>query len=219
MYQSFSLHGLDLKLLKYLNFKDGFFIEAGANDGISQSNTLMYELNLNWKGLLIEPNEKKFNQCKENRKNSIVENAALVSKSFKNEFISGNFDQNDYESSLMAMVTDNGDYNDEEIIKNRNERIEKFKVVKVPALTLSELLDIHKINKIDFFSLDVEGYEISVLNGIDFQKHRPTYILIETANRKNYQEEIKKYMENKKYKMIEKMSINDDLFIDIQNEK
>lgn len=162
MYQSFSLHGLDLKLLKYLNFKDGFFIEAGANDGISQSNTLMYELNLNWKGLLIEPNEKKFNQCKENRKNSIVENAALVSKSFKNEFISGNFDQNDYESSLMAMVTDNGDYNDEEIIKNRNERIEKFKVVKVPALTLSELLDIHKINKIDFFSLDVEGYEISV---------------------------------------------------------
>ena len=30
-------------LLKYLNYRSGFFIEAGANDGISMSNTYMYE--------------------------------------------------------------------------------------------------------------------------------------------------------------------------------
>lgn len=36
---TYSLHDLDDKLLKYLNFENGFFIEAGANDGLSQSNT------------------------------------------------------------------------------------------------------------------------------------------------------------------------------------
>jgi hypothetical protein len=40
---TYSLHDLDDKLLKYLNFENGFFIEAGANDGLSQSNTALYE--------------------------------------------------------------------------------------------------------------------------------------------------------------------------------
>ena len=34
-----ALNGLDNKLEGYLNYKNGFFIEAGANDGYSQSNT------------------------------------------------------------------------------------------------------------------------------------------------------------------------------------
>jgi hypothetical protein len=38
-----SLNELDDKMLKYLNFNNGFFIEAGANDGIIQSNTYLYE--------------------------------------------------------------------------------------------------------------------------------------------------------------------------------
>ena len=28
-------------LLKYLNYENGFFIEAGANDGVAQSNTFI----------------------------------------------------------------------------------------------------------------------------------------------------------------------------------
>ena len=34
---------LDIKLEKYLNFSNGFFIELGAHDGITQSNTYYYE--------------------------------------------------------------------------------------------------------------------------------------------------------------------------------
>ena len=36
--------------------KDGFFIEAGAFDGETFSNTLFFELKQNWTGLLVEPN-------------------------------------------------------------------------------------------------------------------------------------------------------------------
>lgn len=36
--------------------RGGFFIEAGAFDGEYLSNTLFFELNRNWTGLLVEPN-------------------------------------------------------------------------------------------------------------------------------------------------------------------
>lgn len=50
-----SLNGLDEKLAPYLNFKGGIFIEAGANNGIRQSNTYYLEAVRGWKGILVEP--------------------------------------------------------------------------------------------------------------------------------------------------------------------
>ena len=60
------LNSLDKKLLEYLNFKDGFYIECGAYDGLNQSNTWYFEKELNWKGILIEPNKKIFKILKNN---------------------------------------------------------------------------------------------------------------------------------------------------------
>ena len=39
---------------------NGFFVEAGAWDGESFSNTLFFELKKNWTGLLVEPNPDAF---------------------------------------------------------------------------------------------------------------------------------------------------------------
>jgi hypothetical protein len=69
--ESFALNQLDLKLRPHLNLHGGFFIEAGANDGVNQSNTLYFEKNLNWKGILIEPIPELAQQCKENRPDCI----------------------------------------------------------------------------------------------------------------------------------------------------
>ena len=55
-----SLNQIDKKVYKYLNYKNGFYIEIGAFDGLNQSNTWFYEKELNWSGLLIEPNPKFF---------------------------------------------------------------------------------------------------------------------------------------------------------------
>ena len=52
-----ALNNIDKRLLEYLNYPNGFFIECGANDGVNQSNTWYFEKNLNWKGILIEPLE------------------------------------------------------------------------------------------------------------------------------------------------------------------
>ena len=44
------------------NVKDGFFVEAGADDFLLNSNTLMFELLHGWTGLLVEPLASRFQQ-------------------------------------------------------------------------------------------------------------------------------------------------------------
>ena len=46
----FSINQLDRQLEEYVNYDDGFFVELGANDGVTQSNSLYFELKRNWKG-------------------------------------------------------------------------------------------------------------------------------------------------------------------------
>ena len=38
------------------NKKNGFFIDIGAHDGVTISNTLFFEKQNDWKGICIEPN-------------------------------------------------------------------------------------------------------------------------------------------------------------------
>jgi FkbM family methyltransferase len=220
--QSYGLNGLDLKLLKYIDYKNGFFIEAGANDGLSQSNTALSEFHYDWKGLLIEPIFNKYLDCKKNRKNSIVENYALVGKNYNKKTIRGNFDENGYAESLTACVCDDGDYNDERLMELKQNLIDNNQwakdngyhpIVEVPAITIGELLKKHKIEKIDLFSLDVEGYEISVLNGLDFLINRPKYFLIEMTYDER-KKTITEYMMSKNYRMVEYFTQNDCLWID-----
>ena len=40
--------------------KDGFFVEAGADQFVGASNTLRFELKHNWTGVLVEPNPMRF---------------------------------------------------------------------------------------------------------------------------------------------------------------
>ncbi len=61
---------------------------------------------------------------------------------------------------------------------------------------------------IDFFSLDTEGAEFEVLNGIDFNRFKFRYLLIETNNFIK----LKKFMLNKNYKYIKKFNDNDYFF-------
>jgi FkbM family methyltransferase len=207
-----SLNELDDRMLKYLNFNNGFFIEAGANDGIIQSNTYLYEKEFKWTGLLVEPNPLKYSECKSNRPNSIVENYALVSSNYSTDTIFGDFNHTDYFNSLMSMVLHKGDWSDEVMEDSQRLREKLGNIVEVPAITLDKLLEKHNIKKIDFFSLDVEGYEISVLNGFTIEKYLPTYVLIETTTYENRINVIFEYMKNKGYKVLERLSCNDFLF-------
>jgi FkbM family methyltransferase len=213
-----SLHEIDEKLLKYLNYKDGFFIECGANDGITQSNTLLLEQKLNWRGLLIEAGTTNYLKCKTNRPKCIHENYALVNSNYKDSTVKGNFD-NPSHNGLMNSINDIPEYFDEEMIfwhnKFKSENISN--AVSINCCTLQYLLNKHNIQTVDFFSLDVEGYEIEVLNGLDFDRVRPKFILMETTSLEYYRCFTEEYMKSKNYKLIDRLSINDALYMDYDN--
>src|SRR5258708_24678169 len=70
--------GLDEKLERYTDWDGGVFAEAGANDGLAQSNTAFFEEFRGWRGLLVEPIPDLAARCRVNRPRSVVENCALV---------------------------------------------------------------------------------------------------------------------------------------------
>ena len=62
------LNGLDRRLLAVIKPKlGGYYVELGANDGLSQSNTYKLQKAYGWNGLLIEPSPAKFSECVRNR--------------------------------------------------------------------------------------------------------------------------------------------------------
>lgn len=201
--KSFALNDLDIKLSKFLNFNNGVFIEAGANDGVSQSNTLYFELYKNWKGILIEPIPELAEKCKKNRPNCIVENYALVSSDYKEFMIDMTY------CNLMSTIK--GAFEKENEINHLSEgskiqNIEQYDL-RVSAITLNTILNKHKLIKVDLLSLDVEGYEVEVLKGIDFDKYKPEWMLIEVRERDQLDSYLKPY-----YNVVAELSHHDVLY-------
>ena len=184
-----SINKLDKKLLKYLNFKNGFYIECGANDGVNQSNTWYFEKVLNWRGVLIEPNKTSFKNLKNNRSSkNIFRNVALVAEDFKNKNEEIYLSENNLESKLTNIANPLSQ--------------------KVATETLNNILKELNVNKINFFSLDVEGYEEEVLKGLNLNIFDIDYILIETNNF----DKINFMLKNFNYILQEKLSFHDYLF-------
>jgi len=183
-------HNLDKKLLNYINYKNGFYIDCGANDGVNQSTTWYFEKYLNWHGVLIEPVPEVYNELKNNRNNNnYFYNYALVSKNYNQQEI--NFNYNNKDSLQAKKNLDSGP-----LKKNK-------KIITVKCKTLENILDNIKIPKlIDFFSLDVEGYEFEVLEGINFNSVKFKYILVETE----FPEKMNNFLTQKKYKFLERLS-------------
>ena len=67
---------------------------------------------------------------------------------------------------------------------------------------------------IDLLSLDVEGAEIEVLKGIDHQKFRFKFCIIESRN----YEKLNEFMSLNRYVFVEKLSHHDYLFQDLSPE-
>lgn len=205
------LDDLDKKLISIIGKEPGFFVELGANDGISQSNTKHLELFQGWHGVLVEPypgNFKKLAKTRSNRTHS--ENAACVGFDF-----SGTEMELTYSNLMTIPMEGASDIEDRKTHAEsgqkwlkQNDRVETF-LARVQ--TLSSILDESDAPKnIDLLSLDVEGGEIEVLRGVDHTKYRFKWILVESRDEKR----IVDYLTNLGYTLHSKMTGHDYLFQD-----
>jgi FkbM family methyltransferase len=204
----FGLNELDKKILNYINSRDGYFVELGANDGITQSNTKYFELFKGWHGVLIEPSPKQFKRLRKFRKRkNLFYNCACVAFDFPKESIELMY------SNLMSVALEGRNDIQDPIAHAIEGEIhsekEKTFTFHAEARTLQSILDESNSPKlIDLLSLDVEGGELEVLGGVDFGRTNFRYIVIETRSIND----VRQFLEDREYKEIAQLTHHDYLF-------
>jgi FkbM family methyltransferase len=166
-----ALHELDTKLYSIMASDGGFFVEAGAHDGFTQSNTYWLERFHGWRGLLIEPIPELVAEARLSRPDAKVVQCALVPESAQGTNVSmraGDL------FSMISGVSDD-DWTQNGTFLGWRDAYE----LNVEARSLSSLLHQMDAPEVDFLSLDVEGFEADALEGIDFTRHAPRFILVE----------------------------------------
>ena len=149
--------------------RNGFFVDIGANDGITGSNTYFFEKELNWTGVCIEPQPDIFHKLTDNRETE-CHNCAISPKSGSAKFLKvGHADM------LSGLV----DYMDDRHLSRVETEGEALTtgLIDVECKTFNQVVG--ENFKIDLLSIDVEGADFSILSSIDFDWYQIGCIAIE----------------------------------------
>lgn len=165
-----ALNQLDRLVIPYLPAEPGTFLEIGANSGYLQSNTYYLERRRGWAGILIEPLPVHFKMCRLTRPKSTCFNVACIEPG-------GPATVELVNRTLESVVLGSQNSVDE---AKRLEAHNFGERLTVSARTLSECIDESPFDSITFMSVDVEGAEFAVLAGLDWDRHRPDWLLVET---------------------------------------
>ncbi|MFQ5471156.1 MAG: FkbM family methyltransferase, partial [Gammaproteobacteria bacterium] len=153
----------------------GFFIEIGGGDGLWISNTLLLEREFEWNGILVEPTSA-FELLKKNRPNCITDNSCIASER-KSVTLFEIFDRGQAMLSrcakgntLLSMVKEDIDRHEGQ--KLNSEWGDFQRAYQKKAVLLEDVLRKYNAPKvIDYFSLDVEGFEYEILKNFPFHEY------------------------------------------------
>ena len=151
-------------ILEYFKDKRGTFIDIGANDGSTLSNTRALA-ELGWRGVFVEPSPKSFEMLKKNYeglKGFYFYNVAL-----------GDHNGNAIlqESSSLLTSADVGLVSTFEASEmQRFKSICTYEAVTVKMFKWKTFLNRLQVKAFDFVSLDVEGFELHILPDMDLSK-------------------------------------------------
>lgn len=143
------------------------YIELGAFDGLTESNTRFFDKCLGWDGLLIEGNPVMFPRLLQNRPYAHRLNFAPgCSANSTNETL-----------PFHSVIYTNGGLDG-----YAKDYPEGYNIVQVPCGSLTPVLQELAPDGVDFFSLDVEGSEPLIVGNIDFKKVRIDVLMVESWN-------------------------------------
>lgn len=196
--KSYSQLGQDQAVAYHFDKRDGYFVDVGAFDGVTLSNTYALERELGWRGVCVEPLPAEFAKLRAVRSPSTVcYNVAAASVSGQS-----------LELAVAGMLS--GDVTKLTAHAHKPE-VRDAERIHVLTLTLTEMLD--KANApsfIEFMSLDTEGSELDVLQGLDFSRYRFGYLSIEHNFVQPMRTQIRTFLASKGYKHLKENRWDDD---------
>jgi FkbM family methyltransferase len=150
----------------FKGYKNGFYVDVGAHDGISINNTLYFEKHNNWSGINIEPIKTVFDKLVINRPNNINLNCAVCNNDGETDFLC-----NTGYTEMISGIKDNFDMRHLQRLQNENIQHGSItEVIKVQTKKLETILHENDISHINYLSIDVEGAEFEVIKSINFDK-------------------------------------------------
>jgi FkbM family methyltransferase len=198
----YSQFGQDLHIINdiYNRKKNGYFIEIGAYDGISMSNTYLLEKNYQWNGICIEPNPRYFNKLNNVRKSININNAVYINDNEELSFI------DDMNGGCSGFVN-----------TNSHNFLGNSPVIKVKTKNLTTILDENNApHFIDYLSIDTEGSEFDILNSHNFDKYKFGYITVEHNFIHTNRMKIRNLLISKGYRLYRENSVDDDYILNLR---
>lgn len=192
----------DLFVLATLKFrKRGFFVEFGATNGRSLSNTFLLEKKFGWQGILAEPARFWHDNLLANRTCSIDKRCVWTSTGDEIRF---------RETEVQHLSTILDYVGSDKHTARRQTGIDYL----VETVTLEDLLRTHRAPKhIDYLSIDTEGTELSILESFDFSKRSFDVITVEHNNTEQ-RNGIKQVLEGNGYRRVfEDITLWDDWYL------
>ena len=142
------------------------FIEIGANHPVCTSASYLLQQRYNMTGILVEANPKLVPALQQFRSGNQIINAAVVDSD--EQTVDFYISANNETSSL-----------DEQFVTVRTPGIEEK--ITVSTIRINKLLEMTSGAEMVILSVDVEGYDLRLLQDIDFTKYRPFMIQVEPS--------------------------------------
>jgi hypothetical protein len=201
---SHSYQGQDRFVVEALGgLRGGFFLDSGASDGVSGSNTLLLESAFGWRGICVEPNAALFARLASARRCACV-NCCLYDRPADVAFLeaAGVFGGivDEYDAALLRYARTVGG-GDDGVTTKRARTVESI------------LRELDAPRVIDYWSLDTEGSELAILRSFPFDDYAVRVLTVE-HNLTGTREEIRRFLEGRGYRRVRDLGIDDGYVLD-----
>ena len=186
---------------------DGVFVDIGGYDGINGSNTLFFEKFRHWKGICIEASPMQFGKMAQSR---TAECLNIAVSNFEGEAlffeITKGFDQmSRLREDLQPEFLDN-------LEKMNKGKEAESQDITVKVTTFDKIAKERDLTHVDYCSIDVEGSEIKVLQGIDFDYTDIRAFSIENpSSQPDNFKLVRDFMSDRGYQLVGSLGV-DDIF-------
>lgn len=181
--------------------RDGYFVDVGASDGVTFSNSWLLETGFGWTGILAEPARGWHDQLRKNRRGA-VDTRCVWGRSGERLAFRETPDRG--LSTVEAFARSDGH------ARSR----ERGETCPVDTVSLNDLLEAHGAPKtVDYLSVDTEGSELTLLNPFDFSKTDIRILTVE-HNFTPARDRLRALLESHGYQRVfEKFSRWDDWYV------